>query len=285
MEKFKNILDNIKDRLTNPLIFSFVCSWLVVNWQITISLLWYDPSQLTKAGYASIFDFIGSRINSWDAFGKPMIFAISYTLFMPIVKNLIRALQAWASKWGDKWNLAILAEGKISIDRYLKLKADHAQRSKILEDAIEQESAFRESYNKVQTALLSTQNDFNETRTNLSNLQQYIQQLYDMSILNGTWVNNYEFSDGRTGTENVHIEHNKYYVISQYGERAYKFDIRHFHYDSRTKTVFFVKELTQQAQKDRPEAERHSINALRFESRDLMAGTENGYTKIEYKRQ
>jgi hypothetical protein len=51
IEKPNDLLKELKDRLSNPLIFSFIIAWLFFNWQITVGLLLYKNDQLIRDGY------------------------------------------------------------------------------------------------------------------------------------------------------------------------------------------------------------------------------------------
>src|SRR5215475_11842150 len=98
MENFKDILASFKDRFTNPLIFSFICSWLIINWQISTALFSFDRKQIEIEGYQTLSQFIKAKLNTTDAFWHPLLIAIGYTLLIPILKNLIRAFYSWTSK-------------------------------------------------------------------------------------------------------------------------------------------------------------------------------------------
>lgn len=284
MEKINDILDNLKERFSNPFIFSFVCSWLIFNWQITVGLIWYDPFQIEKAGYNSIFDLISQNLNFLNSFLFPFISAIIYTTLMPIVKNLISALHSWTTKWGDNWNLKILDNGKISINKYLKLRSDHIERTKILEDIISAEKTYQEQYNSARTELLSEKNKNLEVSQKLNNSEKFIQQLYDFKFLDGKWLNNYQFPNGQKSSENIFIENGKYYVISTFGEKEHKFDIKNYFHDNRNGNLFFIKEILSSEKDQTPNSRHYNVNSLKIESDNFLAGLENGSTKIEYRR-
>ncbi len=283
MEKSNFISSNIKERISNPLIFSFIFSWLVINWQITIGLLLFNSQQIEKAGYHSIFDLITCKINTTDSFNHPLYFAIGYILLIPIVKNLITAFNSWASKWGEDWNLKILKEGKISINKYFSLRENYDKRNKILEEVISKDSEYIKNYDSVRNELLQTQSNLNSTAQRLNISDTYVRQSKDISILNGAWESQYEMS-GEKGIEDIVIENGYYYIISPIGERKHLFDIRNFFYDNRNETVFFIKELTAAEKPNRPKEDYVSRNNLKFETKDMLAGIENDSTKIAYRR-
>lgn len=284
MEKVNDIFNNLKDRFSNPLIFSFVCSWLVINWRITIALLWYDAKQFENGGKTTVFDFISSKINSDDSLWHPLFFALCYTFLIPIIKNLIKAFYSWSNKWGDNWNLKILDGGNISINKYLKLRADHEKRTKILEDVISKESTYIDNYNLAKTDLLAAQNNINEMNQRLTTSETFIRELYDWNIIQGNWENNYELPDGRKGKESIFIERGMYNIVTAFGSKEHRFDIKDFYYDNRNGNIFFVKTVSDKDKATRPVSEHYNINRLKFESKDLLVGTENNDTKIEYRR-
>ncbi len=111
-EKVKDVYENIKDRLSNPLIFSFVFSWLIYNWEITIALLWYDKTQFQAEGCKSIFEFIQDKINTkcWST-ALPLVFAFLYTFGFPYLKQGIRIFNQIALKWGDKNEVKYVKDG------------------------------------------------------------------------------------------------------------------------------------------------------------------------------
>lgn len=111
-EKLKDIYENIKDRLSNPLIFSFIVSWLVYNWEITVALLWYDKDQIKAEGYKSIFEFIQYQLNSkCFSFIIPLILALVYTFIMPYIKEFVDFTNKVALLIGKKLKAQFLKDG------------------------------------------------------------------------------------------------------------------------------------------------------------------------------
>ncbi len=282
MEKINDILNNIKDRLSNPLIFSFVCSWLVINWQITVALIWYDPKQIANEKCISIFDFINDKLNIIDYLVWPLVMALLYTFAMPIIKNGIKAFYSWTSKWGENWNLKILNEGKISIDKYLKLRSDYKNAMQKLEEVISEESEYIDRYNKLNSDFLNSKNKLNETAKKLSDKETFIQESRDVRILDGTWEVKQNIQ-GEKITQNVQIIGGGYNIVSDFGNKDYKFDIRNFYYDNIKKDVFFVKEGVAGQDRYKSSADNYRINMLKFEGKDKLIGMEDRL-QIEYIR-
>lgn len=100
MDKISDILDSIKDRLTNPLFVSFVVSWILCNWEITVVLLWYDE-RLWK-GYENAFEYIYATRGWWKSLIFPGLLAIGYITLNPWLKNTIKLVNLFFDNWGGK---------------------------------------------------------------------------------------------------------------------------------------------------------------------------------------
>lgn len=284
MEKANEFFKNLKDRLSNPLVFSFIISWLVSNWEIVVALVWHDNKQIENEGCRSVFEFISQKLNWIQSFIIPFLVALAYTFLMPVIRVWINALYTKIDKWSEDWKLEILKGGKISIDKYLQLKANLDKRSKILEDVISSESTYINNSNELSTEIYTLKNTLNETTSKLNTANTFIKELQDWKIIEGAWQNNYEINDFKKGTESIYIENGKYYIINSIGIKEYKFDIRNFYFDNRNQNIFFVKEVVSEEKTSRKESEHYNINRLHFENKDLLVGTENGTTKIAYRR-
>ena len=67
METLKALLTTLKERLNNPLILSFIASWLFSNYQIPLVLLFYKQTELVTwecQTYLEIFDYATGRKKS-----------------------------------------------------------------------------------------------------------------------------------------------------------------------------------------------------------------------------
>ncbi|WP_333600827.1 hypothetical protein [Flavobacterium sp.] len=111
MEKVSEILNSIKERLSNPLIFSFIVSWLVYNWEITIALLWYDKTQFKAEGFKSVFEFVQHQLDTkcWSM-KWPILLAVIYTFGMPYFKEFVDLMNKKAILFGKKWKTKLLKD-------------------------------------------------------------------------------------------------------------------------------------------------------------------------------
>lgn len=283
MESFKDIFNSIKERFTNPLIFSFIISWLIYNWKITICLIYFNPEEFIKINNTDSLNFIASELNRKGSTLWPIIFAFVYTASVPLLKNLVRAFYSWCYMWGEKWNLSIIDGGMISVKKYIQFKNDYDQRTKTLVSILEDENQLRVNFETQKTESLKLQKDLNEERSRTQNFDEYFRQLRNFGILEGRWRNNYKKQLGKPGTEVVQILGNQYIIEGEFGRSEYKFDIKNFYYDARNGDVFFVKEASPEFKSKIPEEEHLNINVLKLDPDGRrMFGTENNNTQIEY---
>jgi hypothetical protein len=140
MEKAKDILDSIGDRLKSPLIFSFLISWIFTNWQILIALFWLGSEDLHKLGYISHIDYVQSKLSFSRCFVFPFCLALLYTFGFPFVRNLIAVFSTKVNTIGERKRLKASEGAIIPVHRYVtKVKIVEAK-EKLLEEQIATES-------------------------------------------------------------------------------------------------------------------------------------------------
>ncbi|OFY84532.1 MAG: hypothetical protein A3F72_14095 [Bacteroidetes bacterium RIFCSPLOWO2_12_FULL_35_15] len=216
MEKITGIFTHFKERFANPLIFSFFCSWLIINWEIVIAVMWHDARQLEIEKYYSIFEFLKVKINKWDSLIYPFFSAVIYTVAIPFVRVGVTVLQAVASKLSEKWEIGILGGSKISMDKYLSIREDYIKRTKLLEEEIEKENEYKNNFENIKTKNLQLETDLtssklleNENQKEIEDLEKNISDLKPTILKNITsafdkeviWQNDFILPDGREGSE------------------------------------------------------------------------------------
>jgi len=107
-------------------------------------------------------------------------------------------------------------------------------------------------------------------------------------MLDGYWTNTFLDSSPQPkldNSENIYIENGAYYFVETFADKKQMFKINNFHFDSKKRTVFFVKERVDQEELFRlPHRFRYNVNELNLISEDLLSGTENGVLKIQYQK-
>lgn len=282
MENIKDILKGLQERFSSPLIFSFLLSWIIFNWEVTVALLWYDVSSIRMEG-STLIDFIRSKNNWTDSFCYPLSFAVLYTLGSPVVKALISAFNTEISKRSENWNLKISRGAKVPIEKYFALRENLEKRSIVLEDAISKESSTRTELEAFKTDLLKARNEQNNLNTEISNLRTVVDNLHRSDILNGPWIRTVHRAVGNQQVENIQI-HNGRVTVTENGHKVDKYNIQHFMYDSNSNEIHFV---LHQILKDGAIAPSFiAFNALRFEHQQLVGNEYNseGTTSVTYKK-
>jgi hypothetical protein len=300
MDNIKDILQNIKERFTNPLIFSFVCSWIFINWEISLAVLWHDNTEIKNNGCTSIYEFISDNLNTKKSLWYPLFFAISYTFLIPIIRNIIRAFHSWTIKWGENWSLKISKGAKIPFTKYIKIRDSYNERSKSLEAIILKENEIIVEYNTIKTTLLEKETKLLEANQKNVKLDSLVRQITNVETLNGFWKVNYndEYS-GHQGTEDILIENGKYYIIEKNGNNYHKFNITNFYFHPKMDSLSFIKEriyqkvyakeselieVSQKLTTIKYYSLKFNLNVLNIAEDGLLNGFENGNVVISYKK-
>jgi hypothetical protein len=107
MSEFIDALKSAANRLTNPLLFSLLCAFSIYNWEVVVALLWYDPDEIHRAGYISVYEFISTKLEPFESVGHPLLIAVCYTAVVPFIKIGVDAFQTWVRELGISWNQSI----------------------------------------------------------------------------------------------------------------------------------------------------------------------------------
>ena len=290
MDKVSDILTNVKERLSNPLIFSFVLAWLVYNWKIPVALLWFDKKQISDSGYNNILEFIEAEWRSNGDLWRPLGIALIYTVFLPVVKNLYRLLNSLVYKYADNLDLKILKGSVVSIEKHLKFRELYLKRTEELDTIIKDEQKYLTENNEIRNELFIANENLKKNLELKIELNEIINKIDDVSILNGIWKCTYTYNDNDNIIEEVQIRFGRYEVIGSENKIYHKFDIVNFFNDSRKKRIFFVKKMTRNAigkLQNRDEIDNFDIykfNVLRIENDELLTGQENDSIAIRYEK-
>lgn len=282
MEKVLEVYNNIKDRLSNPFVFSFICSWLVYNWRIPVALFWFDEKQISANGCSSIFEFIQDDWKRNGSIGWPLVFAFVYSFGIPYVKNFFRVVSARAQKWGENGEIKALDGGKIGVEKYLELRDNFIEKIKKLEDVAKEEKKYLDENGELLIELNTLKSDLNNSIREREHLNEKIKDIFDISILNGNWNFKYNKSDTETVSKKVSISYGSYKILDERGFLEEEFVLIHFH--KKDNYIFFVKKLKNPG---RPisHSELYRYSNLRIENNNLLNGEENEYFHVSYEKQ
>lgn len=183
MEKIGDFFKELKTRLSNPFISSFIISWLLFNWRIPVGLAFYNARELSVDGYKSFINLITTQINVENSFRLPLLASLLYTFVFPFFRNFITAFDAWIKAWGSSLNYKLSKSGSVSIEKYIELRNTYAQRTKLLEETLKKDSKFLQENEGLKNKILEIENEKNVIQSQ----SQRWQDLNSAYILNGEW--------------------------------------------------------------------------------------------------
>lgn len=277
MDKISEIFNNIKDRLSNPFIFSFLISWLVYNWRIPVALFWFDEKQISANGCSSIFEFIADDWKRNGYFWTPLFIGLGYTFLFPIFKNLISAFQTWTLKWGEEWNLSISKGSKISLEKYLTLRESYIKEQKKLEELISSESIFINELESKSQELEESNEKLGDVTKKYENVYATLTSYNNVEIIYDSWL----YADTETEYE-INIDKKGIYRRNPFNN-VLVYKIIFFQYNFIEKKIIMIKELHNHQELNNSNEEKLIVCDLEFIDENQIVGTEN-YRKVKYKR-
>jgi hypothetical protein len=132
MDTLKDFFTSLKDRLTSPFFGSFIVCWIISNYKIAITLLFYKQPELKIDGYKSYLQFIDLNTNIWHTFSFPFIIALVYTFGYPYFKSYITVFLAGIAVDTDEKVYKRSKNATVPISRYMRIK----DRLKLQEDEL-----------------------------------------------------------------------------------------------------------------------------------------------------
>lgn len=203
MERLSDIINSIKERITNPFVFSFILSWLVYNWQVSVAFLWNDHDRF------NLIEFVNTTATGWKCWVYPFGAALFYTFAAPAAMNIIRAFNAWIISWGNDWVFKISKESNVSTEKYLQLREDLKKNSDTISEMINTESKRIQAHDETKKLLAETQDklvktelDYQEQVKTLTSSKKIAidalestllteksshERIHDPSIIGGDW--------------------------------------------------------------------------------------------------
>jgi hypothetical protein len=190
MDKLSDFIDEIKVRLRNPFVASFIFSWFIWNWKIWVGLFWLNDSSLSNIGHSSYIDFVAVNLSITSTFCYPFGSALLLILVLPLVRNFIEMYQAWTMQWGEKKVLEISKSGVMSFEKYLEKKNEVENLKneilKLSQTERDLELSRKEYKFKYEQSIEEKQNTDHKLRV----LENQVQSAFDHNKINGRWKMN-----------------------------------------------------------------------------------------------
>ncbi len=183
MEYLKSFLSDLQERFRNPLIGSFIISWLFFNWQITMLALHFFTDSRSTLNFEEFISKINKLSNNNNSVLYPSLGALFYVLVFPFFRIGISFLQGWFSRHRIEYELKGAKGGSISIDKYLVLRENYRTKISELELVIKGESTQIEQNNILNQNLRYKEAQIQQLSNEMNQLQKRRASYY----LNGYW--------------------------------------------------------------------------------------------------
>jgi hypothetical protein len=270
MEKLSEIWQHIRDRLSNPFIFSFLVSWLVFNWKVIIGLFWYDAHLIEQEGYTSYFDFIDKNVYRSNSLENPLVFALGYTVGLPILKQAIDLFQTFVDVTGTQIKMKLTGEALVPGSVVVRQQEEFRKKTAELVSAINDQKGMELALKEERASSLESERKNNELNRMLSETDSFINALEDVSFMDGEW----EVSYPKVGSGfKRYFQINGGQVSENVGEsRHVLYTLQHFYQNIRTKRIHFVKYLDDSSDSGK----KTLVNDLKHVSDDRLEGMERG---------
>lgn len=198
MDKFSDFFKDLKERISSPLISSFIFSWIIFNWQIVIAIFKFEVKGFSLKDYMSYTDYVCSLINYNNCFWHPLYVALFYTFLYPFLRNGIQIADAWFKGWGNNFKLTVSKTNKISIEKYIQLREIYQKRSQLLESVLDKESVTIKKNEELVNQISELKNNANSLQSELISKTEIISQLEMRLVLlqqkvdsNEIWLSKY----------------------------------------------------------------------------------------------
>ncbi|WOK09279.1 hypothetical protein RT717_11580 [Imperialibacter roseus] len=253
MNKINDFFDTLKERFTNPFFASFIISWALINWEITLALLYWEN------GFDGLIDYISKKADWYYGFVYPFIAACLY----PFFRIAVDAAITWIKKISDNWNINISKERSVKISKYLRDRERLDTSLQNLEKIINAENVTADQLKKQIEIAETLQVNLAESRNRLveleqqvkdstalekkfSNAQDQLANITNSNVLNRTWkVTIGPVNEGKTAVFKINgdslsmMKNNELIEVGRvYG----------FHYMTPSKRISFIKVITEQTQ-------------------------------------
>ena len=278
MEKVSDFFKEVKERLSSPLLYSFLFSWFVINWKIIVGLFFYKINDIKLDGYNSYIDLISKNISVSNTLLKPLLIALLYTFIFPFIRNIILGFNSWIKAWGNTWNLKISKSSKVSIGKYIELREIYQKRTLLLENILEKESKYLTENEELRNTNLQLSAQFNSTNEEL----QKLKSLNDPRVLDGSWEYSYKLAvPNEKYIEKVFILSGR---ISFPDNPSQKTEIRNFFYNPSTNQMSFIGVNSENDKMGKNIQKYHYYNFDVLDNLTLLKGFENEERAVQYKK-
>lgn len=163
MDALKDFFSDLKSRISNPFISSFVIAWIFRNYQVIVTLLFYKQSELARDGYKSYIDVIQKNYTQNQMIWFPLSVALGYTFVFPFFKSGIRLFESWIVTKTDSFVYTITKDEVVSVEIHSQVVNDLKEKKAQYADAISEEKGLKEQISGLNERVLEMSKNHTET--------------------------------------------------------------------------------------------------------------------------
>lgn len=189
--------DNIKDRVTNPFLGTFVIVWIAHNWEVVYSFFYFDKDWKLETKIKYFKDYWTDKSFFWN-----LVFVALITIGILIITYLFLALSRYLANLFENViipNIQKISKGKIvtaeihqiALDKISSLETKVEVERKAKNDALAERDEFERKLNESQNPESKIEED-NELKNGIvisSSLIESAKSKFDKEILERTLLN------------------------------------------------------------------------------------------------
>jgi hypothetical protein len=226
-----SVLDDLKERISSPFLFSFVLSFLVANWRIVIGLIFLDKEELKARGIIDKVDFVSQNLNNWDCILWPLTGAAIYCFFYPWLRDFIKVIQAeHLTKTNAKIN-KVARDYPVPMMKYISKVEELSSLKQAVSKLMMEEGQVKQENSKLTTEKVNLTTEIRKLEKEIQTWVQYSSP----DVLNGNW--DYSFSIDEP-VMSIQINNSKVYRYIN-SQLVQIYDIKNFHGNPRNRSVIF----------------------------------------------
>lgn len=194
MEKVSDFFSELKERISNPLILSFLIAWCCHNYQILVTIIFYKIEDLRRDNYRSYLAVIQSRESLTHFLYIPLGFAIAYTVLFPFLKIAIIAFGLKIDAIGAGWNRRISSDRPVSMDRFLEEQKKVKDALDSVETFIKEEASLTSTIAELRVSVAEGERALQQNTLKNEEDKEILNKKLDMwtnlqspNIINGNW--------------------------------------------------------------------------------------------------
>lgn len=129
------LLDSVRERFKNPLVYSFVFSWLAWNYKAVVVVL-SDGGFAEKIAYLDLFVYPDGKVPSSQVFYYPLLCALFYSLALPFFSVLVTGVSTTVSLLNTRVRVTVGKAIGYSGEQVEKIRSDYEARLLALDNQV-----------------------------------------------------------------------------------------------------------------------------------------------------